>query len=223
MNTQVISVVQEKGGAGKTTLLETIAARMVHDGARIALIDTDDRENLFRWAEKKKIEFDYLKLIDDEKLVPTVRKLKEQEYDAILIDTAGYKSAMAIYAIGAANLVLIPSKADEGDAVCAMRTYRHIQAVSENMEKDIPAYVILTDVDPRTNITRDIREAIAGQGVPMLGVMIGHATGFKEMKSTGTGPTHGTALREAKNLMSELQHEGLLWYYGEEGRWAKSA
>ena len=110
---------------------------MVHDGARVALIDAADRKNLFRWADKRKIETDFMALIDDEKLVPTVRKLKEQGYDAVLIDTAGYKSAMSIYAIGAANLVLAPSKADEGDAICAMRTFKHIQSVSDNMEKEI--------------------------------------------------------------------------------------
>ena len=81
----------------------------------------------------------------------------------------------------------------------------------------------MTDIDPRTNITREIREAIAGQGVPMLDVMIGHATGFKEMKSTGTGPIHGTALRETLKLMAELQMRGLLWFYTQEGSWAKSA
>lgn len=223
MQTQVISVVQEKGGAGKTTLLETIAAQMVNDGARIALIDTDDRENLYRWAKKEAINTDYLTVIDDEKLIPTVRKLKESGYDAVLIDTAGYKSATAIYAIGAAHLVLIPSKADEGDAVCAVRTYRHVQAVSENMEKDIPAYVVLTDVDPRTNITKEIQTALQAQHVPLLDVLVGHATGFKEMKSTGTGPIGGTAAREAQKLMATLQECRLLWFYEEGGQWEKSA
>lgn len=223
MQTQVISVVQEKGGAGKTTLLETIAAQLVKDGARIALIDTDDRENLYRWASKEAISTDYLALIDDEKLIPTVRKLKEAAYDAVLIDTAGYKSAMAIYAINAANLVLIPSKADEGDAVCAVRTYRHVQSVGENMDKEIPAYVVLTDVDPRTNITREIQSALISQGVPLLDVLVGHATGFKEMKSSGTGPTSGTAARESKKLIATLQEKQLLWYYQEGGQWEKSA
>ncbi|MCB0627568.1 MAG: ParA family protein [Saprospiraceae bacterium] len=222
--TQVISVVQEKGGAGKTTLLSSLAALMVDDGARVAVIDTDDRRNLEAWAKKGNIDLDWMYEDNDERLIPVVKKLKSADpaYDVIFIDTAGFKSALAIYAITASNLVLIPSKADESNAKAARRTYTHVQSVAESTDKDISGYVVLMDVDSRTNITKAIAEAIDGAGVPRLRAMCFSRTGFKEMQSTGQGP-QGAAKAAAQSVLSELQARNLIAYYAEGGAWAKKS
>jgi len=222
--TQVISVVQEKGGAGKTTLLTALASLMVADGARVALIDTDPQRHLEAWAKKGETDLDWMFEENDEKLVPTVKALKKQEpaYDVIFVDTAGFKSAMAIHAIMAANLVLIPSKANEADAKGARRTFTHVQSVSESVDKEIPAYVVMMDVDAHTNITQAILEAIDGAGVPRLNAMCAHRTGFKEMTSTGKGP-EGSAKRSAQSVIADMQGRGLLDYYGKEGAWARKS
>lgn len=220
--TQVISVIQEKGGAGKTTLLCSLAALMVEDGARIAVIDTDDRRNLEAWAKKGQIDLDWMYEDNDERLIPVVRKLKKTEppYDAILIDTAGFKSALAIYAITASNLVLIPSKADESNAKAARRTYSHVQSVADSTEKKIAAQVVMMDVDARTNITKAITDAIDAANVPRLQTLCGHRTGFKEMQSTGQGP-QGAAKASARAVLAELQDKGLITFYSAEGQWVR--
>lgn len=213
--TQVISVVQEKGGAGKTTLLTALASLMVHDGAKIAVIDTDPQRHLESWAKKDQTDLDWLYEEDDEKLIPTVRALKKAEpaYDAIFVDTAGFKSAMAMHAIAAANLVLIPSKANEADAKGAKRTYSHVRSIAETMEKDIPALVVMMDVDTNTNITQAITDALDAGNVPRLNAMCAHRTGFKEMTSTGQLP-QGAARRSAQTVLADLQGRGLLGFYG---------
>lgn len=213
--TQVISIVQEKGGAGKTTLLCSLAALMVQDGAKVAVIDTDPQRHLEAWAMKEQTPLDWHYEEDDERLMPTIKALRgaEQPYDAIFIDTAGFKSAMAIYAINAASMVLIPSKANEADAKGAMRTHSHVQSVASSMDKSIANFVVMMDVDNNTNITQSVIEALDGQGVPRLQAMCGHRTGFKEMTSTGQLPT-GPAKREAQTVLAELQMRGLIDYYG---------
>jgi chromosome partitioning protein len=220
---QVISVVQEKGGAGKTTLLTAIASLMVEDGAKIAVIDTDPQRHLESWAKKDQIRLDWLYEENDEKLIPTVKALKKADpgYDAIFVDTAGFKSAMAMHAIAAANLVLIPSKANEADARGAMRTFSHVQSVAETMGKDIPALVVMMDVDTNTNITHAIADALDAQNVPRLKVMCAHRTGFKEMTSTGQAP-QGSARRSAMSVLADLQNRGLINFY-RSGSWPKSA
>ena len=221
--TQVISVVQEKGGAGKTTLLTAIASLMVADGARIAVIDTDPQRHLESWAKKEQTSLDWLFEEDDEKLLPTVKALKKAElaYDAIFVDTAGFKSAMAMHAIAAASLILIPSKANEADAKGAKRTFSHVQSVAEAMEKEIPALVVMMDVDINTNITQAITDALDAQGVPRLNAMCAHRTGFKEMTSTGTAP-QGAAKTSAQSVLADLQSRGLINFY-RSGSWPKSA
>lgn len=220
---QVISVVQEKGGAGKTTLLTALASLMVKDGARVAVIDTDPQLHLAAWAKKEKTDVDWLVVEDDEKLIPTVKALKKKEpaYDVIFIDTAGFKSAMAMHAIAAAQLVLIPSKANEADAKGARRTYSHIQSVAETMEKEITALVVMMDVDTHTNITQAITDALDREDVPRLKAMCAHRTGFKEMTSTGSAPD-GAARQSVRAVMADMQGRGLIAFYGG-GAWQKSA
>ena len=214
--TQVISVVQEKGGAGKTTLLTAIASLMVQDGARVAVIDTDPQRHLESWAKKEQTDLDWLYEEDDEKLLPTVKALKKADppYDAIFVDTAGFKSAMAMHAIAAA-------KANEADAKGAKRTYSHVQSVAETMEKEIPALVVMMDVDTQTNITQAIVDALDTQNVPRLNAMCAHRTGFKEMTSTGQAP-QGSARRSAQSVLADLQGRGLISFY-RSGSWPKSA
>lgn len=218
---QVISVVQEKGGAGKTTLLSALASLMVADGAKVVVIDTDPQRHLEAWAKKEQTALDWLYEENDEKLVPTVRALKKADpaYDAIFIDTAGFKSAMAMHAIAAANHVLIPSKANEADAKGARRTWSHIQSVAEAMEKSIPAHVVMMDVDTNTNITQAIVDALDAQHVPRLRAMCAHRTGFKEMTSTGRAPEGGAKI-SAQAVLAEMQSRGMLDYY-ESLRWRR--
>ena len=220
--TQVISVVQEKGGAGKTTLLTALASLMVADGAKVAVIDTDPQRHLESWAKKEQTSLDWLFEEDDEKLLPTVKALKKSEpaYDVIFVDTAGFKSAMAMHAIAAANLILIPSKANEADAKGAKRTFSHVQSVAETMEKEIPALVVMMDVDANTNITQAIVDALDAQNVPRLNAMCAHRTGFKEMTSTGMAP-QGSAKRSVQTVLADLHSRGLINFY-RSGAWQKS-
>ena len=127
---------------------------------------------------------------------------REHGHDAILIDTAGFKSAMAMHAIAAAQLVLIPSKASEADARGARRTWSHVRSVAETVDRSIPAAVVLTDVDMRTVIARAITAALDSHGVPRLKTVLPARTGFREMASTGK--LAGAAREAARTVLDEL-------------------
>ena len=208
--TQVISAVQEKGGAGKTTLLAALASLMAEDGIRVAVIDTDPQRHLEAWAGKDGADIDWLSEDDDEKLIPTVKSLKQAEhgYDIILIDTAGYKSAMAMHAVAAAQLVLVPSKASEADARGARRTLSHVQSIAEAMDRSIPAVVVMMDINPRTVIARSITEALDAREIPLLKASLPTRTGFREMASTGR--LEGMARESARDVLDELYETGLI-------------
>ena len=211
---QVISAVQEKGGAGKTTLLATLASLLADDGIRVAVIDTDPQGHLEAWAGKGAAGIDWLREEDDEKLIPTVKRLKQAGcYDIILIDTAGYKSAMAIHAIAAAQLVLVPSKASEADARGARRTLSHVQSIAETVDRPIPAVVVMMDINPRTVIARSIIEALEEQETPLLAANLPTRTGFREMASTGR--LEGAARAAARQVLDELHETGLIALKGD--------
>ncbi|MCY3878376.1 MAG: ParA family protein [Rhodobacteraceae bacterium] len=212
--THVISAVQQKGGAGKTTLLAALASLMASGGVRVAVIDTDPQGHLEAWAKKGAVEVDWLSEEDDERLIPVVKSLKQaDDHDVILIDTAGFKSAMAMHAIAAAQLVLIPSKASEADARGARRTWSHVQSIAETMDRSIPAAVVLTDVDLRTVIARAITRALDSHAIPRLKTVLSTRTGFREMASTGK--LTGTAREAAQAVLDELYGSGWISFKGD--------
>ncbi|WP_413208384.1 AAA family ATPase [Rhodospirillum sp. A1_3_36] len=218
---QVISAVQEKGGSGKTTLLASLAASFIRDGAKVALVDTDPQRNLYQWAAKEKIQADFLAELDDTRLTPTLQQLRP-EYDVVILDTAGFKSTMAVYAIAASDLVLIPSKATETDAKGALKTFQHVLSVSTALGKAVTTRLVMMDIDQTTNITTAVLNAFDNAGVPRLKSLCAHRTGFKEMFSSGDGP-NGSAKTAFLQVLAELQTEGLLDFYAKGALWVKSA
>lgn len=215
---QVISVVQQKGGVGKSTTLCSIAAWHAKDGAKVAIIDTDPQRTCEHWAEKQEVGVDVLYEDNDEQLAPAVQQLSER-YDLVLIDTAGYKSAMAMYAIALSDLVLIPTKAAEPDAAGAVRTWKHVNSVAMTSAKKAKPYIFLTDVDKRANITQAIKSVIEAQGAELISTPLWSLTGFKEMHSTGGLPT-GSAYTALRQFIGNLQGRGLLSFYAPQEEYA---
>jgi chromosome partitioning protein len=208
---QVISGVQEKGGSGKSTMLCAIAAFMAADGARVVIIDTDPQQTASQWAQKDLANVDVVEVGFDEQLSAAIRQLSHN-YDVIFVDTAGFKSTMAVHAIMRSNLVLIPSKASEPDARGAMKTLAHIKAIAESADKTIQSAVVLVDVDKASSITNAILEAFKSSGVEPLRSKLWHRTGFKEMHSTGRG-AEGSAAAVVSELIGELQINKMLDFY----------
>lgn len=210
---QVIAAVQEKGGAGKTTTLLTIGLKMLSDGAKIAVIDTDQRKNMARFCEKYKIDFVFVD--NEDKIKPTIDAIKSRNYDVIFIDTEGYKSVLTNYVIANSDLIIIPSNAEESNVICAARTFQTVKTVCDNFNKKISSYLLLTDVDHQTKITAAMQKSIKDSGLPLFSTKVGHATGFKEMFTRGEIPAAGAARKHQEALMCELQMKNILKFYGE--------
>lgn len=213
MKNQVISLMQTKGGAGKTTSLITIATHMAIDGAKIAIIDTDPNKDTYDFCKMTNYNFAYAFIDDPNKIKPAIAKFKSDGFDAIFIDTAGADSTLNTYVIANSDLVLIPAKCNKSDASKAVYTYKRVIAAADNFNKEIPAWVLLVDVDHDTNITKGISNGLAKAGIPLLKTKVGHATGFKELTSKGIVPKSGAVLRHINSLMCELQMTGLVEFY----------
>lgn len=211
---QIISLVQEKGGCGKTTLVSSIAGWLAKDKAKVLIIDTDDQDgSCTRWVKKEATDDNITATqhTDDDTFYALIDKVKG-DFDVILIDTAGYKSALATYAIQVSDLVLVPTKADELNAAGALRTWNHISNLWRTRQDKPEARVILADFDRNTRISEKISAALQGAGIEVISTPIFHATGFKEMFSTGGLPS-GSAYKCLGQFMGALQTSNLINYY----------
>ncbi|MEL7464842.1 MAG: hypothetical protein AAFN79_12285 [Pseudomonadota bacterium] len=105
--------------------------------------------------------------------------------------------------------------ATETDALGTLKTFAHVNAVGDNIGKDINAFVVMMDVEAGTNITASVIEAIDGAGAPRIKAVCHHRTGFREMMSSG-GPPAKSALQSARFVLKDIaERAGIEFYKGD--------
>ena len=137
----IITVATTKGGAGKTTLARLILGRTAQMGLTPAAIDADFNRTLTDWATTfAKPPLTVQHELDETKIVPLVSELHEA-HDLVVIDTAGAASQSTIFAIGCADLVLVPIAQSSADVIEGIKTVNLVKSASQMMGKEIPRTV----------------------------------------------------------------------------------
>jgi chromosome partitioning protein len=204
----IITIATTKGGAGKTTLARLILGRSAQSGLRAAALDADFNHTLTDWVTTAaKYPITVRHELDETKIVPLVSELHEAN-DVVVVDTAGAASQATIFAIGCADLVLVPVAPSSADIVEAIKTVNLIKSASQMMRKDIPTRVVLTAVQPGTNIAEHIEREIAKASLPLLNTRLHRLVAFQEMSFTGIPPTAGLAGVQTSNFLYDLEALG---------------
>lgn len=206
--TQIIAAVQEKGGVGKSMILCALAAHLAEDGLSVAIVDTDPQATCAHWVAAGDVAVDIVPCLDEDRIADVLDAVAER-HRAVLIDTAGYKSAMAIYAVQWADTVLVPMAPAMPDARGAIAVWRHVENAARAARRTVTPRVVLNQVNERAAITTKVRAAIDAVAMPVLDTRLPQLTGFREMLSRG-GPPRGKARKAFAGLVAELRGDGLL-------------
>ena len=208
----IITIATTKGGAGKTTLARLILSSSAlsglgvgASGLRVAAIDSDFNHTLTDWittAAKSPITVRHE--LDETKIVPLVAELHDA-HDVVVIDTAGAASQATIFAIGCADVVLVPIAPSAADIVEAIKTMNLIRSASQMMRREIVARVVLTAVQPGTNIAEHVEKEVAKAGLPILRTRLHRLVAFQEMSFTGIPPTSGPAGVQASSFLEDIE------------------
>jgi len=211
-NPQIIAAVQEKGGVGKSMILCALAAQLTNDGIRTAIVDTDPQATCLHWSRAGGFNVNAHRCLEDEAMPALVERLG-RENDAVLIDTAGYKSAMAVYAIQMADLVLVPMSPSMPDVRGAVNVWRHAINAAKAARRTVTVRIVVNHVNPQARITREIMDAARDADIPLVRPFLPELTGFREMLTHG-GPPKGRARTAFSGLISTLQQNSDLFAYG---------
>ena len=204
----IITIATLKGGAGKTTIARLILGRLALDGLPVAAVDADFNHTLTDWvraASKHPIAIEHE--LDETRIVPLVESLHEA-HDVVVIDTAGAATQATIFAIGCADLVLVPCQTSSADIVEAIKTMNLIKSASLMMKRSVTARVVLTGYQPNTNISTHVEGEIAKANLPLMRTRLNRLVAFQEMSFTGIVPTSGIAGVQCANFIDEIASLG---------------
>lgn len=184
----VIVFASSKGGAGKTTTALILGQVLAEQGSRVTLIDADPNQALGRWAERTESMPDEIRLITDvtEKTIVDHIDGAAQRDPFVLVDLEGTPNMSVAYAIGRADLVVIPMQGSQFDADQTSRIIGVVQQQGRAFRRTIPyvvVYTLTTALRPRDfkHIDKELREA----GVPVLKAEMMQRAAFRAIAQLG--------------------------------------
>lgn len=208
---KVIAAATGKGGAGKSTTVACLATYWASKGRKVALIDADPNQTLARWhAKGSALSALPMKVESDEHaIIPAVAAFVA-ENDIVLIDCAGFNNQVMVFAIGSADLVVIPVMTDEASIFEALRTRKIVDSASQLTRKSILARTLLCRVKKSAVAAHARAQLIALKAEPLAG-QLNDRVAFQEASFHGSSPSallpSGSAARDVEQVAKELEAE----------------
>lgn len=201
---RVITLATQKGGSGKSTLAASLAVAAQADGLRVAVLDTDPQESLYKWGERRQADTPTVDKCEPHQLSAVLKTLPAQGFDLVIIDTAGAHNAAVAPALQAADFCLVPVKPTLTDLEAAVPTARQLTERKKRF-----AFVLAQCFGslPRLN---DAAAGLLAHG-KVAGGNIHQRVDYADAMTAGQGVTeynpNGAASKELKHLWAWLRRE----------------
>jgi chromosome partitioning protein len=211
----IITTATTKGGAGKTTVAQMIIGAVDKLGYSIAVVDTDENQTLSNWLNHTTdMKIENRLVLEESKVVEVAQELN-REHDLVIIDTPGAQSQATVFAIGCADLVIVPLQLSKADVTQAEKTYRLVQSTANLTGREIPTRLLFTDYTPKTKVAKKVRTKVKEMGLPTFKTRLHHLVAYKELTFSGKVPHKGTAGAQGQLLVQEIADLGLMGFLQE--------
>jgi chromosome partitioning protein len=182
-----IAFISPKGGVGKTTAATILASQLARKSP-VVLIDADPNRPIARWASRGKPPA-LLRIISDTTQDNIIDQIETAsgEVPFVIVDCEGTASLSVSYAIGAADLVIVPTQGSQLDANEAAKALTLIKNQEKQSRRRIAHGVLFTRTNaamtPRT--LKHVREEFQKHGILMFDTQLNEREAFRALFSFG--------------------------------------
>lgn len=214
----IISVTNLKGGVGKSTLAQNLAVYLAKKGRKLCIADTDvEQQTSVKWGsvrtgiEEEEIPEIPVFLINPDTISDQILNKLGKKFDLVIIDGTPALTELTTRIIIMSDLVITPILASATDVWALetfLRRYEEARITKEAMGGKVELYVLLNKYSDRTNLDREIGEAISEMGVNLLKTRISTRVAYKEATVQGLGIMElkdKNAQAEIKSLATEIE------------------
>jgi chromosome partitioning protein len=174
--TPVISFATSKGGSGKSTALIILASVFAREGGKVAVIDTDPNETVWRWANKpgRPENITAYQARNEDELMDSIDAARAGGHHLILIDVEGRASALGNLAMSSATLTVIPVRPSEPDGVEASKTVKAIRAIERAIGQERRYCIVINGLNGaiRSRTFHDVVATFQSSNIPMAAHLV---------------------------------------------------
>ncbi len=198
----IITIAHSKGGVGKSLLAWHLAI-----GLKVPIVDLDFQKTLvytnsLRVANGHK-PIEIIQPETPEAFVELIDTWPEEKH--LIIDVGGFDSNLNRTAIFISDVIITPAVDRVTEIAGLYKFHQIIEELSEKMDVDIQANVLLNDVSPSARDFSVIEEMIESlDHFRLMDVVVAHRADFYRTMEEGKGITELTKESKAKNEMKQL-------------------
>ena len=212
----VIAVTNLKGGVGKTTIATNLAVAFQQKEYDVCIIDTDiEQRSSMEWSGNREETMPSIPVfgVTFKQLTKEVQELKNR-FEIIIIDGTPQLAEVADRTILASDVIIIPvlpSIYDLRGFENFLERYEQVKDLKEDSGGSVRAFVLLNRIVPKTNVSKDIEEAIADHEIGILNTKIVNRVAYVDTATMGIGVLESNdrnadkAKLEIESLFKELE------------------
>ena len=180
----IISFLNQKGGVGKTTLAIHIADSLSRKNKKVLLVDADPQASSLDWAESTDQQNGFSVLGLPKKSLRNELRNIEPDYDYIIVDGPPRVHDIALSAIAASDLIVIPVQPSPFD-VWSLKDIVDLVEEVEVINDKLKTVLVINRKIVNTAIGRDVVTALEDYKFPILKSSVCQRVAYAESIAAG--------------------------------------